>query len=505
MSIIIAFITLKKLLVYCTTLLKNPNMEKVYILIIVINCCFPKFLFSQESGLIFKSSDTAIENTFKWAKAMALSYVGKSTDPVGPWYEAALPARSAFCMRDVSHQSLAGEILGLHAQNKNMFTLFSKNISENKDWCSYWEINKWGKPASADYRNDKEFWYNLTSNFDVITSLWKLYLWSGDRQYIEGNIFTKFYTKSLNEYIKRWTLSAGSLLTRKPHPNAPVPFNPEDPFHVSRGLPSYAEGVANMKVGVDLLAALYRANLSYASILQLSGKQSLAQSYIKRGKTYQGKIYENWMISKDSIFYTYYSNDGQFGVNQGEEFLLWFDALKDKRSRHNTLNSLLASDMNVESTSYMPLFLYQNNMWDKAYQKLLFLSSPATARRTYPEVSFGVIEGIVQGLMGVEADARSQTITTLYRSTKNGSASLKKVPILGTTISITHQNAKSSIVQNNGNKYFIWKATFMGKKREANVDGKICVLTNSNDNNGDSISYVEVRVEPGSKIKILVL
>jgi ABC-type sugar transport system ATPase subunit len=142
-------------------------------------------------------------------------------------------------------------------------------------------------------------------------------------------------------------------------------------------------------------------------------------------------------------------------VSQGEEFLLWFDALKDKRSRHNTLNSLLASDMNVESTSYMPLFLYQNDMWDKAYQKLLFLSSPTTARRMYPEVSFGVIEGIVQGLMGVEADARSQTITTLYRSTKNGSASLKKVPVLGTTISITHQNAKSSIVQNNGNKYFI--------------------------------------------------
>jgi hypothetical protein len=91
----------------------------------------------------------------------------------------------------------------------------------------------------------------------------------------------------LNEYIKRWTLSADSLLTRNPHPNAPVLFNPEDPFHFSRGLPSCAQGVANMKMGVDLLAALYRANLSYASILQLSGKQSLAQSYIKRDKTYQ--------------------------------------------------------------------------------------------------------------------------------------------------------------------------------------------------------------------------
>jgi hypothetical protein len=50
-------------------------------------------------------------------------------------------------MRDVSHQCIGGEILGLSQENRNMFTLFAKNISASKDWCSYWEINKWGKPA----------------------------------------------------------------------------------------------------------------------------------------------------------------------------------------------------------------------------------------------------------------------------------------------------------------------------------------------------------------------
>lgn len=146
---------------------------------------------------------------------------GGKTDPVGPWYEAALPGRFAFCMRDVSHQSIGAEILGLAPENTNMFTLFAKNISENKDWCSYWEINKWGKPAPADYKNDKEFWYNLPANFDVIAALWKLYLWTGDKEYIEGDVFTNFYKKSLNKYIKRWVLTPDSLLTRPSHPNAP--------------------------------------------------------------------------------------------------------------------------------------------------------------------------------------------------------------------------------------------------------------------------------------------
>jgi hypothetical protein len=41
---------------------------------------------------------------FNWAKqqARAFGFVG---DPVGPWYEAALPGRSAFCMRDVAHKA----------------------------------------------------------------------------------------------------------------------------------------------------------------------------------------------------------------------------------------------------------------------------------------------------------------------------------------------------------------------------------------------------------------
>mgnify|MGYP001553144010 CR=1 FL=1 len=217
---------------------------------------------AQNTGVSFTSSDKNLEQAFAWAKDMAMHYKGDSTDPAGPWYEAALPSRYAFCMRDVSHQCIGAEILGLSRENYNMFGLFAKNISASKDWCSYWEINKWGKAAPEDYRNDREFWYNLPANFDVLYASWRLYLWTGDRCYINDAAFVNFQQKTVKDYIDRWVLAADSLLTRPIHPNKDIPLNEKDAFSTCRGLPSYSEGIPNLKTGIDLVAGRYRGRLT---------------------------------------------------------------------------------------------------------------------------------------------------------------------------------------------------------------------------------------------------
>ncbi len=191
-------------------------------------------------GVQFGGTDTAIVRAFAWAKAQALQYKGKPGDPVGPWYESALPPRDAFCMRDVSHQSVGAAILGLDAENKNMLTLFARNISASKNWCSYWEINKHGVPAPDDYLNDREFWYNLNANFDVLWAAWRVAAWTGDSSYYEAPVFRYFQQQTADAYIKSWVLQPDSLLTRPTHPNAPVPFHEDDKFHRCRGLPSYS-------------------------------------------------------------------------------------------------------------------------------------------------------------------------------------------------------------------------------------------------------------------------
>ena len=221
------------------------------------------------------------ERAFNWAKEMALHHKGNAGDPVGPWYESALPPRDAFCMRDVSHQCIGAEILGLSRENDNMLNLFVSNISGSKNWCSYWEINKYSKPAPEDYRNDKEFWYNLPANFDVLYATQRLYLWTGDKHYINDPAFVSFQEKSVHEYIDSWVLSADSLLKRPAHPNAPIPYNESDPFDRCRGLPSYSEGVPNLRTGVNLVAALYRGLLTlFGDTAFRQGRKKEAALYI---------------------------------------------------------------------------------------------------------------------------------------------------------------------------------------------------------------------------------
>lgn len=92
---------------------------------------------AQSGQLRLTSSDKQLETAFQWAVGMAHQYRGAATDPVGPWYEAALPSREAFCIRDVSHQCIAAAMLGFTAENRNMIGKFLQHISASKDWCSY--------------------------------------------------------------------------------------------------------------------------------------------------------------------------------------------------------------------------------------------------------------------------------------------------------------------------------------------------------------------------------
>lgn len=118
-----------------------------YVSLVATILLLSAFQQPSEKGISFTTSDPRLQQSFDWAKKTALSYVGASTDAVGPWYEASLPEREAFCMRDVSHQSGGAEALGLSKENYNMFAKFAQNISEAKDWCTYWEINRYNKPA----------------------------------------------------------------------------------------------------------------------------------------------------------------------------------------------------------------------------------------------------------------------------------------------------------------------------------------------------------------------
>jgi hypothetical protein len=481
-----------------------PLKRQMALTFLLFCVCSFSNVIAQKQGVVFTSSDKDLERAFNWAKEMALHYKSSGTDPVGPWYESALPPRDAFCMRDVSHQCIGAEILGLSRENNNMFNLFASNISASKNWCSYWEINKYAKPAPEDYRNDKEFWYNLPANFDVLYATQRLYLWTGNKHYINDPAFVRFQEKSVGDYIDSWVLSPDSLLKRPAHPNAPVPYNESDSFHRCRGLPSYSEGVQNLKTGVDLVAALYRGMLTYSEILSEKGQKKEAALYAQKAEQYRQHLEADWWDEKGARYYSYLSNTGEFGKDEGETFLLWFNALKDSVRVRKTMTHLASVNLNMENTSYLPYLFYQNGHWDKARAYILYLSDPSTARREYPEVSFGVIEGIVQGLMGVTPDASRATIGTIYKSNGTGSAAINQLPVLHTTIDIAHLSKQHSVLTNTGPQPFKWKAMFYGTYKRANINGRWLVVKKSTDAQQREISIVETTVKPGQRIDIKV-
>lgn len=457
---------------------------------------------AQVNPVTFSSTDKKVEDAFNWAKGMALTYKGVATDPVGPWYEAALPSRNAFCMRDAAHQSIGAEILGMDKENLNMFTLFTKNISANKDWCSYWEINKLGKPAPEDYRNDKEFWYNLPANFDVLFATWRLYQWTGNKYYINNPDFVRFQEKTVKEFINTWVLSADSLLTRPAHLHAPTPYREQDYFHSCRGLPSYSEGIPNMRTGVDLIAAIYRGLRTYSDILKVKGRYQEAKLYTEKAERYLERLEADWWNDKQGNYYLYYTSDGKFKNDGPIPYLLWFDALKDPARLKSHLTQIATTPTNVENTSYFPYLFYKNGEWDQARKYILYLSDPATPRRAYPEVSFGVVDGIIQGLMGISPDTETNTISTLFRSNGKGSATVNHLAILKTTIKVTHNNSHQTTLTNSGKKTIKWKAIFAGNYRTAKVNGIAHAAKKEIDKLGKVTSWVLVNVKPKMSIKV---
>ncbi len=316
--------------------------------------CFGTLLqfpaYSQPGGITFSCSDTILESSFNWAKQKAL-YYAHSGDPVGLWYESALPGREAFCMRDVSHQSMGAAMLGLQAHNKNMFEKFARGISESKDYCSFWEINRYDKPAPVDYKTEQDFWYNLPANFDVIYNCYGRYLWTGDTTYIADPAFLRFYELSLNDYVDRWELNNDKLESRNRLINIKYPENPSKSFyHSKRGIPTYNAGDRGDALrGIDMTASYIAALHSYANILDLNNSGD-AKIYRERGLLGKRFLNEFWWDNNKNSFKTIWYSDKSFdyfmvGDNQAFlHYLLYFDVLDDPEKTRNIISDYVENN-----------------------------------------------------------------------------------------------------------------------------------------------------------------
>lgn len=388
----------------------------------------------------FRSSDEALNRGFEWAKAMALSYVREGF-PAGPCYEAALPNRSAFCMRDVSHQALGAHFLGLSAHNRNMMKLFAENISQSKDWCSFWEICYSGEPCPADYKSDSRFWYNLPANFDVLTTCGRLAEWTGDIGYLTDPAMARFHSLSMNEFVKRWDRDGDGIVDRVFEDNA-------------RGIASYDEEEFSGYVAAsDTLALEAAAYFEAARMYRLLGKEKEASDAEREG-TAVADIYRNewWNDAEKHYENTLYKDKSKGGVFTCTKagFPLRYNLITDPEKIKAQLDYLIkhTPERNIEEQTYVPEILWKYKRDDEAMKLWLHLTDENCARREYPEVSFAMAETLITGYLGISVSAENHAVDIRPAVPEGQWAEAEDIPLWNGFIGLRVDGGKSVTLEN---------------------------------------------------------
>ncbi|HEY1902146.1 MAG TPA: hypothetical protein VGG56_06935 [Terracidiphilus sp.] len=479
--------------------------------LVLFGLSFPFVVHAQAtppiSNLQFESSDRGLVRAFQWAKGQALEYAHGGTDPVGPWYDAALPGRDSFCMRDVSHQATGAEALGLYAQNRNMLERFAAAVSPARDWAGYWEIDKLGRPSAADYVSDSDFWYNLPANFDLIDSIFHMWHWSGDDGYVNDPLFQRFFKSTATSYLTAWQLQPESILKRPRLMNQRLS---QGKFVKSRGIPSYTEGEVNFNVGVDLLASEYRAFESLRTLATRNHEMRLAQQYSKTAGELSNIIEHKAWSEKNRHFMGFFSQDG--GTHgTGDAMVLYFGATKDMGHIHSALTYIESAEylksIGIEEESYLAQIFYRYGESAAAYDRIMDLTRPDKYRHEYPEVSYSVISAIVTGTMGIEVVDNGisrrpflYSISQLPRESDR--AILRGLRIQENLVDLEHVGVRRSALTNRSGKTIFWQAAFHGRIPILTVNGKPVRANISLDAKRLPVSWIVTGVPAGATVSV---
>lgn len=452
------------------------------------------------SSLDFTSSMPSLTQSFKWAKSQALAYTRPGSKTIGPWYEAALPGRNAFCMRDVSHQTEGAAALGLSAANKNMLKLFAQSAAESRDWAAYWEIDGEGRPSVADYVSDTDFWFNLPANFDVLDASVRQWRWTGDNSYRDDPAFQRFFRITVTDYMKRWQLEPATILKR---PRIANQHQAEGRFVQSRGIPSYTEESKDFIFGADLLAAEYRALRSFEEIDNAHEKE-LRSQMLQNADAIQSLLERVAWSEKDHHYLGTIRKD-LTGYGSGDVLVLYFGAAKDPVHIRGALDYLSSPTywrhIGIEEESYVPLTLFRYGRSEAGYQIIADLSDPQKERREYPEVSYAVVAAVVGGVMGISPGMKDdgfdiRTLSSL--PTEKDEATLTNIPIKQNQIDVMHKGTSMTRLKNTSGASLYWRAEFPGTFTYLNVNGKNVSAKHSMSEGNTAISWIDVTVPAGA-------
>ncbi|MEE1783144.1 RICIN domain-containing protein [Streptomyces sp. SP17BM10] len=450
---------------------------------------------------LIDSSDPEVVALFDWAKTKANSWVqqagapgvlnldenhpdGTGTAAYDTTYWAGYPFRSDFYSRDFAHQLLGAHLLGLDAQNKTMLRAFAASATDTNGLDPVWSVNFDAKtPGSIDYRGPSSFVRELPAPFELVEKTGEAYRWTGDHDYTDDPVLTRYVRNTLGPYI-----------TRHPGPvdDGGVPIPQATSRNIFQGTASYAENAtATYAEAGDALAAQYQAYLAAATLADARGDRSTAAAHRQAAETLRHYANSVWTVDPHhpGTIVHGYDTGGRPLTDWGYEASILMPAkhLLDPGPRRDAfLADLDAQDSgpqrsdNLEAYTYLPDAFFAAGDGDTAWKwmRTIYEATPDihTSGRMlngdYPEIPFTLLSQTVQGLLGLTPDAATDSVeTTSHLPTSMPWLQVADIPVGTTRITLRQDGHHSTTLTNTGPTPLTWTPHFPGTHPTLTING----------------------------------
>lgn len=492
---------------------------------------FDTYALNDDSTRIqVQSSNIKLEQAFNWAVDMALSHVqtgksgvvdrwekgaGSGNVVYIPCYWGGYNSRTAFYSRDICHQVAGGHLLNLQLENFTMLREFAKTSTAERKWFPLWALNFDGSPFKLDHRSDSDFVREVPAAFELVDKAYQLYLWTGDKNYLEDEALWNYYSRIVNEFI---TLHDSRI------PNGVA--EGDGSGDIFKGSATFNEewGIPLVEAG-DGIACQYRAFEAFAMMAKARGNEELYIRYKNKADNLKNYFNTEWAVKRGAKnLVRGYNLKGEALTNWGKENS-WFMLMKgiaepSERTENyidfvdESASSKKGKPSNIEARSYLPETFFNNNRIEQGWKwmediinniDIQFPISKTTGDGNYPEISFVLVSNVVEGLMGVEPNATEQKMASISRlPAAVPDLKVKNVNIGKSLFTVSHSGSKNSVLTyQSGQKNFTWEVRFYGDYPVIKVNGEAKPAQHKL-LNGAKISFITEEIKPGETIEATI-
>lgn len=381
--------------------------------------------------LALRTDDGELRDIFETARADALSHLvaggqrgprdvseqcpaGAGTVLYRDSYRAGYGHRSGYYLRDLAHQAVGAQILGLGMRTAAMIESFLRSADERRGGWPYWAVNfDHETPLAIDYRGPDDFVRELPAVFELAETVQVLHRWGADPRWAaEADAVRRIVTA----FVDR-------------HDQAPRNGVAEaSGAGIFEGTASYNElpGIVLREAG-DGFAAQYAATRHVAALAGGAGAPD--PELEQQARLLRHHYRDVWSRHPSGDVVCGWTAEGE-PVRAWSRESTWFPLLKgllvDERAGYelDRVDRLCqapeTAPRNVEALTYLPDLYFRHarpeQAWDWMRRIHALRGQPheVSAQGTngsYPEVPFTLLAQIVLGLVGLEPDAPRRTLT----------------------------------------------------------------------------------------------